>query len=481
MEDKKAIESHDVGLGKKAFTAGVWYTISNIAVKAIAIITTPIYTRLLSTSDYGIASTFASWYSLLLVLCSLDLELSVGRAKQDYPGNLRKYIGAIQTLSGIFSAALFALSLLFLEPVSNFMEMDNSAVLILGVYLFFAPAVTFAQARYRYEYRYKENIFILFYTTIFTAVLSIGLVLLFQQDKWLGKVIGTAFPTILLGAIYWITSVKQKTLIFNKEYWKYALEISAPMLIHSVSLNLLAQSDRVVITKCIGTEATGIYTLAYQYAILINIIMNSVNQAWQPWFHDNYYAGNHALIREKVKPLTILGCFIGVGCVSLAPEAIAILGPEEYRSGIWAVSPIVLGVFCQSLYTNYINIELHLKKTKYASYGTIIAAIVNIVLNIIFVPLYGFVAAAYTTLFSYILLLEIHYIITRYALKTKLYDDRFFIGCFLGVTAICVVFMLLFDYFIIRLALICLIGVIFLFYNKSIIVRVVGKRLKNRR
>lgn len=476
LEIDRSSKNTDTQLGKTAFKAGVWYTISNIGVKATAIITTPLFTRLLSTSDYGISSTFSSWYTLLVVVFSLNLEPSVGRAKLDYPNDLGKYVGSIQTLSGIFSVALIAVSLLFIKPLSKFMELEYLALAVLGVYLVFSPAVILAQARYRYEYKYKENILILLYTTLFTALLSIALILLLKQDKWIGKIIGTAFPTVLLGAMFWIACAKRQELSFNKEYYRYALAISLPMIVHALSLNLLAQSDRVIITKYIGTEATGIYTLAYQYAILIQIIMNAINQAWQPWFHDNLFAGNEQLIKEKVKPLTILVCFVGLGCVSLAPEAIAILGPVEYRSGVWAVPPVVLGVYCQSLYSNYLNIELHLKKTKYLSYGTIIAAGVNLGLNILFVPRYGFVAAAYTTLFSYMLLFGIHYAITRFVLKVKLYDDWFFLLCFISISILSAGFMLLYEHFIIRFLAIFLIGVAFMFYNREILLSFIRNR-----
>ena len=89
--------------GERILKAGVWYTISTVFVKAISVITMPIYTRLLSAHDYGIASTFSSWYSLMLIVCSLDLEMSIGRAKQDYGIGLKKYVGSLQVLSGLFS------------------------------------------------------------------------------------------------------------------------------------------------------------------------------------------------------------------------------------------------------------------------------------------------------------------------------------------------------------------------------------------
>lgn len=455
--------------GGKVLKAGIWYTVSTILVKAIAVITMPIYTRLLSTHDYGIASTFTSWYSLMLIICSLDLEMSIGRAKQDYGSELKKYVGSLQVLSGIFSVILFAVCALFMPQISQLTEMNYILLAILAIYLLFSPAVSFAQANYRYEYRYKENIAIMIYISVLTVVASLIFIYILPVDKYYGKVIGTAIPTVVLGIFFWLKGAKNGSLSINTDHWKYALTISAPMIIHSLSLNALATSDRVVITKLVNAEATGIYTLAYQYALLINVIMSAVNQAWQPWFHDNYYVGNYEQIKKNTKKITVLGCYIGIGCVSLAPEMISILGPEEYRSGVWAVPPIVMGVVCQFLYSNYINIELHMKKTKYASYGTLFAAAINILLNVIFVGKFGFVAAAYTTLFSYVVLLVAHYFITRYLLKINLYDNKFFVFSIIVVICLCALFMALFDFFAIRLVLISLIGITFIMYNHEII------------
>ena len=71
-------------LGSKAFKAGVWYTVSNVATKAILVLTTPIFTRMMSVNDYGITATFTSWYTLLSTFCTLNLTYSIGRAKIDF-------------------------------------------------------------------------------------------------------------------------------------------------------------------------------------------------------------------------------------------------------------------------------------------------------------------------------------------------------------------------------------------------------------
>ena len=153
-----------------------------------------------------------------------------------------------------------------------------------------------------------------------------------------------------------------------------------------------------------------------------------------------------------------------MACIALAPEAILIMGGKAYLSGIYCVPPIVLGVICQYIYTHYVNIEMHLKKTKYVSIGTIIAALLNIILNILFVPKYGYVAASYTTLISYIVLMGIHYFITHKILAVKIYDDKYMIKALFGTSIVGIVISLLYEYSFLRYIAI-IVGLISFFYN----------------
>ena len=143
--------------------------------------------------------------------------------------------------------------------------------------------------------------------------------------------------------------------------------------------------------------------------------------------------------------------------------------------GIGCVPPIVLGILCQYIYTHYVNIELHLKKTKFVSFGTIFAALLNIILNAIFVPIYGFVAAAYTTFFSYICLLVIHYFITRFVLKINLYQNKFMFLCMIITTLIAGILVMTYSYRLLRYGLIFVGFLAFLWEFRGYIINYINK------
>lgn len=470
---KRVITNNQDNKDKKALKSGVWYTISSISVKAILIFTTPIFTRLMTTTDYGLSATFTTWFTLLNVICSLNLWYSIGRAKIDFPNKLDEFVGSVQLLAFLFTFLLGCGSLFFVNELNSLFGMNKPLMIALYFYLLFYPAVQLTQAKLKYTYNYKGNIAITIYSTIVTVFFSLLFIILMPNNKALGKSLGAVFATGILSIYIWIKTISKGNATINLSYWKYGLVISTPLILNSISLNILAQADRVFINKYCGADYTGIYSLAYSYAILINIVLNAVNEAWLPWFHDTFNEGNYDSIRKNVKPLIVFGCWFGICCIAIAPEAITLLGGQTYIEGIWVVPPVTLGIVCNYIFQHYEHVELHLKKTWYISIGTVIAAGINIILNIVFVRMYGFVAAAYTTLFCYLILMILHHLISTYILRVKLYHNIFMYMALLLTCIISVVFMLLYVYaWFIRWLFILVISLIYLVRYRKLICNV---------
>ena len=84
------------------------------------------------------------------------------------------------------------------------------------------------------------------------------------------------------------------------------------------------------------------------------------------------------------------------------------MGPEEYYEGVYIIPPVVAGVFFTAIFSLYMRVELYLKKSTTIMVATVSAALVNLILNYIFIQLIGYQAAAYTTMFCYLLLAVFH-------------------------------------------------------------------------
>lgn len=420
----------------KAVKSGIWYTIASVAIRAVAIITTPIYTSLLTTGDYGIANTFNSWIDVFNIITCLCVVYSIGRAKLDFGDKFDEYMSALQGLSSSFAFFVLAVVFIFREYVSAWIKYEVPLVIVLFVYLCIYPSVEYMLQKCRYEYRYKENIAISLITCIGTIVFSICLIFLFNDKRYFGKILGTILPTFLMGVFFYIRILRKGKKFYDKEYWKYALKFGIPMIPHAFALVILAQIDRIMIKDICGDSKVGLYTFGYSFATLLAIFTNAIGQAWLPWFNEQMFEGNRERIKSFQKKLVVLGIILTVGFITVAPEALIILSPnaKDYWVAKWVVPPVALGTLAQYFYTNYVNIELFHKKTPIIAASSIAAAIVNFGLNYLAIPRYGYISAAYTTLISYIFLMVFHYIATRFVIKEKVYSDVFmFLGCLTSI------------------------------------------------
>ena len=157
---------------------------------------------------------------------------------------------------------------------------------------------------------------------------------------------------------------------------------------------------------------------------IATILWSAVNASLVPFTFEKVETGNTKSINRIVIP--IIGAY-GVICVSvtlIAPEVLMILAPKDYYEGVYAVPPIAATAFSAALYNIYANIEFYYKKTWWIALSTIISALINVGLNFIFIPQYGYSAAAYTTLVSHLALAFMHYLGCKYICKSTVYNTR---------------------------------------------------------
>lgn len=465
----------------QALKAGVWYTISNIALKAISIVTAPIFTRLLTPADYGKFNNFFSWQTILACVFGLCLNYSIGRAKIDYKEDFNGFISSIQTLSALVGICLLVLALPFLELLSSFMEIDKGLLISLLVMLIVSPSIDYLQSKFRFEYRYKENVLIALLNSVGVVIISIVLILLSDlEHHYIGRILGSIIPIFCIGVFAVIYLYRKGRTTFKKEYWKYALRISLPMIPHGLAMVLLAQIDRIMLIKMDGDTAAGLYSFGYSYALIISVVTNAIMNAWQPWLYDNVSAGNYASVKTSNHQINSLGFVMMLAFILVGPEVIMILGTEPFYDARWMVAPVIVGCYFQFVYGYFSLMEIYCKRTELIAFGSVGAAAVKIVLNLVFIPKYGFVGAAYTTMISYALLMLYHWIMFKVVFKEHIFDlKQLTVLCILAAVS-CVLIVTIYDHALFRYAVLLVIitTTMFLYkkqikelYNKYIIIK----------
>jgi O-antigen/teichoic acid export membrane protein len=272
-----------------ALKSGSIYMLSNIMISSLSIITAPIFTRLLSTQDYGIASNFASWVNIGLVIVGLGLSYTIGNAKNDYPNDLKYFLASIQLLNTLFGLLVLVFVLILKNSLSNIMGVESNLVIIIFVYLLFLPSVIYSQEKFKFQLRSKENVFITLFGSIGSILFCLIFInFIFNDKRYFGRIIGLILPFFLMGLFFYIKIFINGWNSNITKYWKYALKISVPMIPHALSMLVLTQMDRIMIVKMCGNSDAGLFSFGYTYAVLLLLISNAVLQAFQPWLYIKY-------------------------------------------------------------------------------------------------------------------------------------------------------------------------------------------------
>lgn len=455
--------------GKLALKSGIWYTISNFVSKGAVFITMPIFTRLMSTQDFGLFSNFSSWLSILSVIATLELFTSLSLAKYDFNDNINDYISSNLLLGTCITGVFYGISLCFKRYLLDFLSFSELEFHILFIYCLVCPAIEMFQVKSRIYYKYKASVIVSLISVLTSTVTSLLLVILFK-NKYLGRYIGYICPLIALNIIIYVGFLAKGHKI-KARYWKYALIISFPMVWHTLAGTILNSSDRVMITLFRGPDETALYSVAHTCTAAVSLLWNSMNAAWSPWAYDQMDTKNFSALKKASRPYILFFGTLVICFLLVAPELLWIFGDDGYVSAIQVIPPLMIAYVFQFVYSLYVNIEFYYKKQVLTAVGTIFAAGLNIALNLIFIPRFGYVAAAYTTLVGYICLFFVHFIIALILKKSFFYDTIFNMIFLLAALAIMFAMIFLYPYKIVSLIVrYAIIGVLFVAFIVVMIV-----------
>lgn len=441
-----------------ALKAGIWYTVSNFFVKGISFLLMPIFTRIMSGSDIGYFSNITSWFNILAIITSFELFSSISIARFDYKKELNSYISSTLFLGTVITLIFYLIVLMFHAFFEDLLTLNFETLNIIFIYLLFYPAIEMFQIRNQIKYDYIPTVILSISSSLLSSILSIVFTIVFT-NQLRGRIYGYFMPLIIFSICTYIYLMLKGKRI-SRKYWKYALMISFPLIWHLLAGNLLSSADKVMITKMVSPEANALYSVSYTISTIVSILWTSMNNAWSPWAYQKMDEKKYDELYKKSKPYFICFFAIVLCFMIITPELLLIMGGKDYIDAKYVMPPVMIGYVFQFVYSLYVNIEFYHKKQKYIAIGTIIAAATNILLNIILIPIFGYIAAAYTTLVGYILLYIIHYLLVNKIGCTNWYDSKFFFKMLIISLISVIVFNILYKFNELRYILIIIIGVI---------------------
>ena len=391
--------------------AGIWFFICNVIQKGIGLITTPVFTRLMTTGQYGIYTAYQSWRDVLSILITFGMASSVYVKKmvdldtQEEKNKLTCSLQGLATLTTIIGLAIY---LLFRDFWNQILHLPTLAVLSIFVSVLFTTAFDFWAARARVNYKYRALVIVTLLVAVLKPVTAIIAMSGVTETAYARIYSVTGVEVLCFFAIY-VINFASREKPYNGKYWKYAMLFVLPLIPHFLSQRILSQSDRLMIRSMVGESEAGIYGLANSVGGLLYIVVTSVDGVMAPWAYSNIKSNNYGQIR-KISLYTIVGmAFISTGLIMVAPEVVSIFAPAEYHEAIWTLPPLIISTYFMLVYFYFIYFEYYFEETKKTMIATVSSAVLNIALNFYCIRAFGYIAAGYTTLVCYIAYTVFHY------------------------------------------------------------------------
>ena len=380
--------------------------------KAITFLMIPIFTRMLTTSDYGKVSTYTAWMAILAYIVGMALEYSVRNAYVDFHEDMNKYMSSICSLSlvGLFVIGGFVLGLN--ELFFHQMNLMLSVCCIIHAYVH--SLINYINMVLTMKEQYVKRVLLLLLPNLLSSILGIVFIANMASDKYMGRVLGYIIVFLPLGVWLLYHEFKIGKTFYQQKYWMYALTISLPMVAHGLSNVVLNHFDRILLSTMRSDSEAGIYSLVYNFSMISIAITTAMENIWIPWFTKKIVAKQHTLINRMAKLYVYLIVAIICGILMVAPEFLMLMSSKEYWSGKIIIVPIVISSYVIFLYSLQVAEEIYYKTSKITAINTFIAAVFNFVTDCMVIPQYGMLGAAYTTLASYIISFILHY---RYGRK----------------------------------------------------------------
>lgn len=410
----------------KILYASIWNFIGTFLLKAIAFISVPILTRIMDPSDYGLVSTYATYISFLGIFIGLSLNTASTNARIDHADRYSDYNSSIMKASMLIFCVEVIIANSIFPFVESFLGINR---LYLNIVFIIAYAEYIVNTYYKInavDFKFKQNLKISVTNAVSSIVLSILFITQFKNAvfaRLLGQGLFICMTSVI---IYYLISFK-RSKCFEMSDIKYAMKIALPNIFHMASSMVMSQSDRIFILNIYGSISVAKYSVVYNFGLIMQMVWNAINEVWVPWLYRALYDENNDLIIKMSKIYIYIFTYLTSIAMIFTPDCMIAFAPKSYLEAKSIIPPVVLATYFIFLYSFFVNIEIYNKKNRYIAIATSVAALINIIGNAFFIPIYGYKAAAYTTLVSYVVLTVMHYFFLTFLFKKNIYELNMFI------------------------------------------------------
>lgn len=389
----------------KTIKNATYYTLGSVLKSAASFLFLPIFSNALGAEQYGVLNLLQTFSSILGVLMTLSTERSLFRLYYDYKteeGKTQFLSTVFWTISGI-SMLMILLILLTGQYIVHYMgDVDVMHVLFPTIiYTYLLSIVNFGQILMQVEQKGK-SFFVVSVAFLIVYNVSSLLFLYYYSQSVESLVYGQLLASLLVLPFVYKNIKERIRFFFSAEMLKNTLKYSIPLFISITFAWVLHMTDRLFIANLATMEDAGVYSLASKFSQLSIVLITAIHQSYSPMFYNIANTMPYEQAKNKLMPInkmvTASVCIICILVAIFTKPVLALLFTEEYKGAM----PFVYLLSASCIFTQQcvlFNVMVYQnKKVKSMSLITILSGILCVVLNSIFIPIWGAIAAGVVNL-----------------------------------------------------------------------------------
>ena len=454
--------------------ASIWFLICAFLQKGISMVTTPIFTRIMSTSEYGQYGVFSSWLSIISIIVCMNLYFGVhSQGIVKFYEKRNQFTSSLQGLTTVLVTFWTIIYLAFQSFWNNLFSLTSIQMLSMLLIMWTSAIFNFWANEQRLTYSYRSIVIVTFLVSISRPLLELILVM-HSEDKVTARIVGWVVIELLAYSWMYIILQKKGSIFFSKKYWWYALTFNIPLIPHYLSAVALNSADRIMIQRMVGDSQAGIYSLAYSLSLIMTLFNSAMMQTISPWMYQKIKHHKSTDIAPVAYITLAVIAGLNLILILLAPEAVAIFAPKTYYEAMWVIPPVAMSVYFMYSYDLFAKFAFYHEKTFVIMVASVMGALLNLVLNFYCIKRFGYMAAGYTTLVCYVFFSVTHYIFMRkicrdFSYREYPYNTKIIITITIPFLITGFLIMTSYDYPIIRCIFVILSIMMLLIYRKKII------------
>lgn len=370
----------------------------------------PLYTGYLSTKQYGIVDLIQTYVTLIVPIVTLELEMSIFRYLVDSRGKSKETKRLMSNNFFMLGTGLLIFSLFYIL-ISSFITIKFRWLVLFDI-IVCTLSGNFLQVSRGFGKTVDFSISCII--TGLTTIISNIVTIVYLGWGSFGMIFSMAIANLMCALYLFIRLKLYKMIDFSKIDKKIIVSMnkySIPLIPNGVSWWIVNVSDRTIISMVLGASFNGIYAVSNKFPTIISSLLGIFNLSWSESAalhvnspdRDEFFSD---IVNTAVKLFSAL-CIGMIGCL---PFVFPILINDKYNEAFKYIPILILGALFNVVICLYSGIYIAKKLTKQVASTAVIGAIINIVVNILFIKKIGLFAAALSTAIAYLSMMLYRYL-----------------------------------------------------------------------